>query len=529
MSRSDGVIKSKNAFDLMEILSHMTRKLKTIRNLSINLGLIVLFLLFGNVSHTGAQQESFWSHQEKIPNYEIYNNEQPPYLVADQNHTVHAFNSQFLGADSVDAQKAIFYRQWTLENGWSDPNNILFDNSDSSYDLLGVTSSQDGIVHLIFQEKSNDIFYTNAYLANANTTQAWSTPLSIASQSLHIRTGFANAAAIATNETGSRIFVIYSGFQYGRGLYFTSSSDQGKNWSEPSVIYLAGDETLTITDPKLYMGQSGVLHAVWSAFNIDGSGGPGYYSNFNLDENSWSVPTELDTSGIRTPSVIEYKGDVFVAYHHRNENTYWWRQSRDGGKNWTDPSPFSIRHVGTNGGVSFVIDSNAVLHAFFGERIDDDNHGIWHCIWLGKNWTYPEAVVKGPGTGDVDGGNNFDPTYARAVVSNGSVILVSWGTDGAAGQTQAWYSYKTLDAPELPSVSLPIPPDLPNGISTAVVMSQSTNTAPTEVLPDKLKQFDDSSNIMRNPQVPIFFGILPVILLLLGIVVLFIFFPKVDK
>jgi hypothetical protein len=68
----------------------------------------------------------------------------------------------------------------------------------------------------------------------------------------------------------------------------------------------------------------------------------------------------LDSPGIRTPSVIETQGTVFVSYHHINVNGNWWKKSVDGGRTWSFPEQFSSRHEGTNGGVSFVIsESNA--------------------------------------------------------------------------------------------------------------------------------------------------------------------------
>jgi hypothetical protein len=172
--------------------------------------------------------------------------------------------------------------------------------------------------------------------------------------------------------------------------------------------------------------------------------------------------------------------------------------------------------VGTNGGLSFVVDSNNTLNAFFGERIDDFNHGLWQVIWTGTSWSNPSAVVRGPQVRDVIGGRGFDPRSARAVVSNGNVVLVTWGTDGFAGVNGAWYSYKTLDAPELPSQPLVIP----------TVNNQSTqNAVATETVIEitPLAEIDIANNdypeFLQSPQFPIYLGVIPVLVILIGIII----------
>jgi hypothetical protein len=476
---------------------------------------ILLMLFSGDITNSNAQQ-AFWSTQQKIPEY-YDSTEEPPYLIADQNHTIHAFNSQPLDLSNPDSHKAIFYRQWRLENGWTFPNDILVDIDGVNMNLLGVAVDGLSRVHLVIQ-KGDAIYYIQNYLADANSAAMWSSPLLIAETSSLFATGFEIISALATDPDGNEIMVIYSGKQTGNGLYFTKSSDGGSNWTEPYPIYLTGDEDIIVTDPKLYKGESGIFHAVWSTFLKSGAGGPSYYANFDPTTNSWSQPLELDTPGIRTPSVIEYHGDVIVSYYHANVNGNWWRLSSDGGKTWTYPTQISALHVGTNGAVSFVVDSSDHLHAFYGERTDDNNHGIWHSIWAMTAWTKPDAVVRGPQIKDVVGGKGFDPRSARAVIVNGNVVLVTWGTDGAGGVNGAWYSYRQLDTPELPTLVLPIPSSIAEQISTEEP-SLTTEIAKAESTPNSLPEnFLTAPRSTGSPGTSVFIGILPALLVLLGII-----------
>ena len=52
---------------------------------------------------------------------------------------------------------------------------------------------------------------------------------------------------------------------------------------------------------------------------------------------------------------------------------------------------------------------------------------------------------------------SFDPYDARAVVSQGNVILLTWRTDPGRKDVWPFYSTTTLDIPESPVVALPTP------------------------------------------------------------------------
>jgi hypothetical protein len=487
----------------------------------------LLILLTLNVSPSKAQGAFFWSEQQRIPEYPDAT-EEPPYLIADMNHTVHAFNSQPLNLDEPDTPSVVFYRQWSLENGWTYPNDILYDPAGYSLNILGATSDQTGRVHLIIL-KNGDLYYTQNYLANAGDAVSWPAPSLIAGDVSSYGPGNEIVSAIAISPDGNEIVVIYAGQQEGKGLYYTHSADAGDSWSDPYPIYLTGDPSVVVTDPKLIAGESGLFHAVWTTFLKDGSGGPGYYANFNPETNIWTDPMELDVPGIRTPSVIETQGNIFVSYYHQNVNGNWWRKSSDEGKTWSLPEQISTQHLGTNGAVSFVLDGKNVLHAFFGERINDLNHGMWHATFKDSTWGNLEAVVRAPQRRDRIGGNGFDPRSARAVIVNGNIALVTWGTDGFAGTNGAWYSYKRLDTPELPTVVLDSPTQVASILPTSTSESPTPSLSPTPSEAVNADLFKNTQEFTQNPQMSIFIGVIPVLLLLAGMIIIYYLFARQNK
>jgi len=485
----------------------------------------VLFLLFINISGPKAQGALFWSEQKRIPDFPDFTQE-PPYLIADQNNTIHAFNAQVLRPDEENSPKAIFYRQWTKEGGWTSPNDIIYDSAGGTVDILGVASDSTDSVYLLFEKDYFNIYLTVAYLGDAGNSTAWSPPILLASQATHVGIGFEIIGSIATDGNGNLV-VVYSGSEVGQGLYSVSSSDYGNNWSDPYPVYLTGDDTVIVTDPALYVGRSGHFHAVWSTFLHGGSAGPGYYGQYDPGTQTWTEPLRLDLPGIRTPDVIEYEDQIIVSYYHANVNGNWWRISGDDGKSWSIPSQISTHHIGTNGRVSFVVDSQNNLYAFFGERINDLNHGMWQSLWTGYTWTEPEPVVRGPQVRDIIGGDGFDPRAARAVVSNGNLILVAWTTDGFAGENGVWYSYKEVDAPALPSVELQEPTQPP--LATSTVFAPSTAMRVDVTATHVLSMPDDTPGFALTPQLSIILGIVPVLLVLLGTIFIFFFGQNKNK
>jgi hypothetical protein len=167
------------------------------------------------------------------------------------------------------------------------------------------------------------------------------------------------------------------------------------------------------------------------------------------------------------------------------------------------------------------VDSQDSLYGFFGERINDLNHGMWQTLWTGNFWTQPEPVVKGPQIRDGIGGNGFDPRAARAVVSNGNTVLVTWTTDGFAGENGVWFSYKRFNVPELPAIPLP-GSQVVNQVNLTPTVS-TTEQPLAESTASSLADFGletDPPKEAYSPQRTIFMGVLPVMLFIAGMVLL---------
>jgi hypothetical protein len=482
-------------------------------------GLLVILLTWAFMTGTsaGAQRPNQWSPQQQIPGYKAET--LPPYLVPDQNRTIHAFSSQQVGDEGREI--AIIYSQWTLEQGWNVPVDILLSPIKHEARLLAAFLDQTGMMHVIFFGGDNteaNIYYSKAPAVNAGQASAWSAPDIIGEGALDPANG-----ALAGDDKGNLV-ILFSGSQLGNGLYGVYSSDGGSTWSDPTPIFLTENDQLWPSDSTVYLGESGQLYTVWSTYDIAGHGVAVYFASLGVGHTQWSDPLQLAAGtglGVSQPNVIEYEGDMLIAYYNSEGNALWLIRSSDNGQNWTLPVRIAPNHIGRNGAVSMVRDSNDILHLLFGERVpgSPDIHGMWHTTYQNNRLSAVESVVSGPLIVDKVGDKGFDPGDARAVISQGNVILVTWRTDPGNGINGVWFSYSILNAPELPLMPLPTPRELPGmtATPTAALVTNSTQSN-SSLLQDEREYL--TSTIPRNvvptnePAMPLVVSLIPVVLLI---------------
>lgn len=482
----------------------------------------VLFPLFVGLTITynfgvSKQRLENWSPQQRIPGYKTKTH--PIFIIADQDRTVHAFCSQTVGEENP--QTAIVYNQWTLNQGWTQPVDILLPPLRNEARLLGAFLDQTGMMHVLFFGGDNTnakIYYSRAPAVNSGMADAWSSPIVVGDDALDPENG-----AIIGDNKGNMV-IIYSGKTYGNGLYVIYSADYGESWSKPDLYFQTYDEQLTPFDSKVVISQSGQVFAVWSVYDVTGNGISAYFARLNLTQRQWSDPLNLAPrgwGGLYLPNIIEYDGNLIVTFYSSTENAHWMVQSSDYGQTWMDPVRIAPNLIGRNGAVSMVIDSNNVLHMLFGERRPGktDIHGVWHVTYVKGHLDPVQAVVSGPQVVDKVNGKGFDPVNVQAVISQGNVLLVTWLTDPGIGNNGVWYSFSILNTFEMPLKPLPtqhIPISItltPAVTSPMIIPSKAPELVKSET-ESKVINPVQSSSILGSPITPLVLGIIPVLLII---------------
>ena len=466
------------------------------------------FLILNFYTPSLADQGPGWSPPLRIPGFS--EEAKTPILIADQNRTVHAFVSDWVGDENP--QLGIYYTQWNQEFGWTSPVDILLPSRGQAR-LKGAFLDQKGIIHLVFfggDEGGAQIYYTRAPVSEAGNVRSWAKPVIVGEKAL-----IPDEAAIGGDRNGN-LFIIFAGRISGHGLYAIYSNDGGDNWSLPEPIFLTNSQESWPSSLYTYVDQYGGGYAVWGIAGKSGNSLAVYFSKQNPDRMTWSEPLLLAQaigSVAGTPSIIKYKDELFIIYH--NDNTLRMRRSEDDGVTWT-PAVRLFPHVGSNGPASMVIDSSNTMDMFFGQRVGPHpaTHGMWHSTWVGGSWTYPEGIDTGLKS------DAFDPSVAHAVVSQGNSILAAWMHDPGS-KNGIWYSYNNLDSPQLPLK--PLPAQGASLSATQTPISDQGVPAPTPISDSGLitQDLEPIKNLTASqPYLPLVLGTLPIIILLVVIIMI---------
>ena len=113
--------------------------------------LAVFAITFSRVSIPAHAQPAYqWTPDRKVPGY--LDDTFTPFLVADQNRTVHAFVSQWI--NDGGRRWAVVYRKWSLAGGWTRPVDVLLASSGSAT-FLSAFLDDSGIMHVIIAQGEN--------------------------------------------------------------------------------------------------------------------------------------------------------------------------------------------------------------------------------------------------------------------------------------------------------------------------------------------------------------------------------------
>lgn len=456
-----------------------------------------------------AQSGLVWSPAQRIRGYA--KDSDPPILVADQNRTVHAFNSQWTGGDL-----AIFYSQWSSSRGWTTPIDILLSPNARQAKVQGAFLDPKGFLHVIFYggiEQGAEIYYSKVPVAYAAQARAWSTPKMIGPYATKV-----SSAALVGDDNG-HLFVLYSGGRDGNGLYAIKSMDGGDTWSDLTSVFLTDDANQWVYNIKLNLDLRGRLHAVWDVYNRAGISETNYYARLDPDYKQWTLPITLDVLRpgdyeVNETSITSYKDELFIIYTYGSVPRHLMIRSQDGGKTWSKSIVIFPALVGDNGPAVFLVDGKNVLHVVLANRTADNRlSGLWHSEWTGDAWTDAEPIVTGP-----YGSPTFAPGNPHGIISQGNSVLVTWRTDPGLTPNGVWYSYATLSGPELPIVPLPTGAELPTFTPTASarVQPRPTSTITPAAIPNDDTPLTPVSD--TSPALGIVYALLPVFLLLFVIV-----------
>jgi hypothetical protein len=257
--------------------------------------------------------------------------------------------------------------------------------------------------------KEEEIFFSEVPVADAAVGVNWLEPQLLTE---NVTSARSPSLAVATDNT---IYVAYVvPLNEERGIYMVQSHDDGRTWSEPSVIFdgaAAGWSMLA--KPELTLGEDGRLHALWARTSLAAQGEPEalYYASSTDGGATWSEPVLAVEAPVVQHAIATVGSRTIYLVWLENDNgrlTLTYSESTDAGLSWShaalisgyeeDAAPFGA-----------LVDWSGRMHL-----LQLEGSTLHHWMRQGAEWTEGETL-----------------TLDRDVSVTGAPLAVVTNADGA--------------------------------------------------------------------------------------------------
>jgi hypothetical protein len=363
------------------------------------------------------------------------------------------------GREGLDA---LYYRQRTADNRWSDANDVFQMNTSGSTVRNSIVASSDGTLDLVYRV-GNSHRFSAAYASQASAAANWRAPVDIS-----INAYYADLAV----DHNDVLHVVYGDAQFQQGvnsefdpcygctdLFYRRSTNGGQTWSTPANLTQTPDAAME--RPDIFEGASGRLYIVWDE-GFDPAlfiGEPKDVRILYSDDSglNWSEPIVLganseqpDEAGVQI-ALGELRGDELLAVWRYSDDVtrqIYYQVSADLGITWTEPQPIpGILAMGTVASrfddYELVVDQLGIAHLFaVGSSVGDpDGSGsaLYHLEYRQGIWWKLERIFYDP---------ELDVNWPKAAIGRENDIHLTWfvSTSGVGyGESrilQVYYSHR---------------------------------------------------------------------------------------
>ena len=437
-------------------------------------------------------------------------------VVADDKDVFHAVWREYSTPMDAQGNDKLFYAQFDGKT-WSAPVEIL-KPPDKNIGEVFLAYSQDGFLYLTWSGRTQgQIYFSWANSDKAVSKFEWSDAVVLPTQ------GIVTSPSISEGVDGELLISYVIPVNENRGVYSIQSTDKGATWSEPALIFNAGEAGWEMVgEPFLVEYAQNRRVAIWTKNSILTSPSPvGLYSSSSQDGGmSWTPAQAVDEKLLhavwleRTGAGILHR--LWEGDRYQNPGV-WHEISSDGGVTWQRAIPISI--LGEVGAAAVTPDTTGHLHIFQSFRTDLKQPMVVHLWWNGSVWETGETLQYPK--------FNQQPAQelAAAVDKQGKILLLilEERVDPTTQTTthELLYSTRVFEAAPVeltPSldVDLPVAPAIPTIAATPV----SNEPAPTQAPATTVSNLDTSEPNTSNSQVIIFAVVISVIFILGGIFVI---------
>ena len=316
-----------------------------------------------------------------------------PSITRDAAGAVHALWPQ---AQSANPGEQPLYYSRNSGDGWTPAAQILSQPGGGPANSPVIVADPRGWLHAVWSGGLNgQIYYSRALVRDGPTASGWSVPQAL--PSLQPAGGW---PAMYLEPSG-RLVVIYTiPLNENRGVYLTTSSDQGVTWSDPALIFdVAKAGWAAVQDTQLAVDLKGQLHLLVVRAPLPPATIPlgVYYLRSADGGQTWTDPAQVSGAGTGFPRLVATAhGEVhrFWVEPGAIQGMVWQQWSSDGGLSWSPPSQVpGLRNIAPSLGLAS--DAQGALYLVGIESVSQDSAALFYLRWDGQQWVDRQSLPLG--------------------------------------------------------------------------------------------------------------------------------------
>jgi hypothetical protein len=288
-------------------------------------------------------------------------------------------------------EEAGFYLSTRMGSQWTEPFRIASVEG-GIQDAPAIAVSQDDFVYVLFREKKSGTFQLLAAPdVSADDPSLWEQPTSLPISNQNI-----SEPDLAIEPDGSLLVIYAVQINEGRGVYTIRSTDRGKTWATPAVVFDAAAAGWAIVDhPRIAVSENGERHATWQRydrFSEPATSGL-FYAYSAAGSDGWSEVQTIYQGAVEWGAILTI-GQAEVHRFWQEASGYhilWHQASQDGGETWGSPDEFSVlaENSGTPG---ITVDREGHIHLAKTYWGNATSPVLREWLWVGSGWEIKESL-----------------------------------------------------------------------------------------------------------------------------------------
>ncbi len=442
---------------------------------------------------------------------------QDDYITADQYGNVHVFWAEdTTGKPVVDGAalaypNAILYR--SLRNGvWSEAVDLAFTREADFTRFPTALVDPSGVLHLVWIQLSG-LYYRHVPVGESGGMQAWSPKSQLVK---------GDVKEVQLIQVGDRILC----------LYFINTKDSKSIYAS----YLTDDPSvqpyLVWSAPYGYAAEflsaaidgHGRIHLVWQVYQPPITSGLEVRYSYSEDGGATWSRSRLVAQGVPGTDTSVYYAYPWVGTRGNNEihiqwaqgsQTYRWHEySTDGGQTWSQAVQLWPNLLSQTNSRAVGVDSENNL--YWADVLRYPN-GIYLMRWTESGWLRPDMGYAISSDTSAPKKDRYHTEFLRMTITSGNQMHMTFLEKDIY---DVFYMHRTLPAREIPSLAMP------TAIPTATAPAIPATSAATEKIGSQVRltatiaapqPSSKLRSLLSQQGAPLYLGILPVILVLLGL------------